>query len=545
MIVFCPLHKKDFLAPRRNPIRCENKFHELGTLDFDGRGKKPVDAGWEYCCNCEHFWPMGPEHNGGVNCPVCARQISLRYLCDRCYTISLESPSKEEIKNFWLTTDGAPQPACPGCLEPPAGVLREHECASLGSSLVTALRACPLCNEPIGDPPSFPSLVDDYLENVKRYKPVGIDYELNLLVPDDDGEFALILNGQGARHPMVLPRMSHFASKREFYETYQDFYHCEAPAAGRLMVLYPAVAVRVEGGWQLREAGKLEVVAVHQGEGAEGIQYRPGGEGGGSLEAARPASDPPEVECSRCGTIGSSRNAFCWHCGNPLRQQPELHGVPESEARSDQSDEAVNGKVDSRVVPSIFAAVAQRPNSSLSLRTRTLIVAGLAALVSFLLIALVMRYNPSTGETASPQATVEPTPSPAPPAQTQEVPARSADEELNRLRGRLAESSPTDRVRILRDLESAERKYPRDYRFPYERAKLSASDARDRREALPALRAAAENAIDENKANAMLGELMVDRDGEFRRLSRAREWDRIVGALRNKDRSYLESGRRG
>ena len=36
MRVFCPEHKRGFFAPRQSPIKCENRGHVLGTLDFEG-----------------------------------------------------------------------------------------------------------------------------------------------------------------------------------------------------------------------------------------------------------------------------------------------------------------------------------------------------------------------------------------------------------------------------------------------------------------------------------------------------------------------------
>src|SRR6266581_1567876 len=36
MKVFCPEHKRGFFAPRQSPIKCENRGHILGELDFEG-----------------------------------------------------------------------------------------------------------------------------------------------------------------------------------------------------------------------------------------------------------------------------------------------------------------------------------------------------------------------------------------------------------------------------------------------------------------------------------------------------------------------------
>jgi hypothetical protein len=88
--------------------------------------------------------------------------------------------------------------------------------------------------------------------------------------------------------------------------------------------------------------------------------------------------------------------------------------------------------------------------------------------------------------------------------------------------------------------EDAEKKYPRDYRFPYERAKLSIKGVTSHHEAFGALSAAGEKAIDNGKAQEMLDSLMADQDGDFYKLSRGHhEWQALVQALSNKDKRGL------
>jgi len=84
-----------------------------------------------------------------------------------------------------------------------------------------------------------------------------------------------------------------------------------------------------------------------------------------------------------------------------------------------------------------------------------------------------------------------------------------------------------------------ENQYPRDYRFPYERAKLAVKGAR-RTEAFKALNVAAEKAIHTGKANEMLNGLEEDKSGDFSKISQGRyEWSRLVAALKRKDTSLL------
>jgi hypothetical protein len=116
------------------------------------------------------------------------------------------------------------------------------------------------------------------------------------------------------------------------------------------------------------------------------------------------------------------------------------------------------------------------------------------------------------------------------------------DELLARLRERRMTATNSERPKIVEAFAKIERKYPRDYRFPYERAKLVAKGAQNgaRNEAFKALSVAAEKAITAGKANEMLSGLETDKAGDFHRLAQGRqEWARLVGALKRKDTSLL------
>jgi len=94
----------------------------------------------------------------------------------------------------------------------------------------------------------------------------------------------------------------------------------------------------------------------------------------------------------------------------------------------------------------------------------------------------------------------------------------------------------------MRDIARLEREFPNDYRFPYERAKLSAaaSDKTSRDAAFEALFVAAERAIKAGKAGEMLHALEADKSGDFRNLVRVHvEWAQIVQSLKNRDATLL------
>ncbi len=127
------------------------------------------------------------------------------------------------------------------------------------------------------------------------------------------------------------------------------------------------------------------------------------------------------------------------------------------------------------------------------------------------------------------------------PAQTPTT--RPEDDEILTIREKVesvASAPPSERLRIIEELQAAERKYSADYRFPYERAKLSIKGVIAHDKAFAALLAAAERAMSTGKAKEMLSDLMTDKDTYFRKTSRGHEeWNLLVEALKNEDRTLL------
>lgn len=118
----------------------------------------------------------------------------------------------------------------------------------------------------------------------------------------------------------------------------------------------------------------------------------------------------------------------------------------------------------------------------------------------------------------------------------------SADEEWKRLREKRIAAKPGEATDVINSLQEAEKKYPNDYRFPYERAKLSIKGITSHHDAFEALSAATEKAVDNGKALEMLDSLTADRDGDFYKLSHGHhEWQALSEALRNNDRAGLKT----
>ena len=574
MRVFCPEHKRGFFAPRQSPIKCENRGHLLGEIDFEGQAQSPAEIEWQYCCNCEHFCPVDFDQYGLQRCPVCTRRSSLLYLCDRCYVISFESNTPLQTKNFTLTADGAPQPSCPGCLRPASADLHEHMCDEVNASFVTGLSACPICEERLDIAPAFPSLVTQYLKRTKAANKISVtfDYETGAFVPVEDGEFVVVTNTE---QPIVLPRTGRFSSKRDFYEYYQDYYHCPNPEAGEVQIVRPAAVAHTVNGWTLEATGALEVIQEQPKKKvvtpvAQVIQPPPVVRREEVSEARRPEpapapAPPPKKEqpgvraCPDCGSMIEAKYSFCWKCGNAMdSDQKRKPGILMSSALDLDDELTVQHEarpLSSTMLPWTTSNTSERHTSNRRSVLKLMSIGGIGLMVVSLGLFGLLRSDtqtasatatePVTQPPAATQATVTTEVSRSAPAQTttaQQVVPVTPDDELKKLRERGMSASSSERSKIVQAFTKVEKQYPRDYRFPYERAKFVAKGKRlsRRSEAFKALHVAAEKAITTGKANEMLDGLESDKTGDFIELSQGRyEWSRIVAALKRKDTSLL------
>jgi hypothetical protein len=147
--VFCPTHRISFEVPESGRILCESGGHAL-ALNF------PHEDFWEYCCDCQVFWPSEMDKGGKAKeaCPVCTRTTVRRYLCYECKLVSVESDDPARRKSFRIRTRGEIEPACPGCGKAAKPGLQEHVCEDAAATFSTARTKCPFCEETIrkGEP---------------------------------------------------------------------------------------------------------------------------------------------------------------------------------------------------------------------------------------------------------------------------------------------------------------------------------------------------------------------------------------------------------
>jgi predicted nucleic acid-binding Zn ribbon protein len=289
------------------PIVCERGPHHIGAAPNDVAAQDL----WEYCCNCQNFWRINPEEPAFSHCPVCERAISTRYLCDQCSTISLDSPTPAKKREFYLSLEGVPLPACPGCLNAARQPLLEHECDASATLFSTARKSCPFCHEKINVPLSFPASVAEYLSQFTGEKlEVSFDTVTRQLVKASPGEFFLLQAQNGIHHSIVLPSRTHFDSQRDFFRHYKDYYDCDEPAAGEVFVLTPATVQKEGKGWSLKEVGRLRLNAQEPQESGStaptlAFNVKPSGE------------QPSETLrlCPACGAPAKPKHKFCKKCG--------------------------------------------------------------------------------------------------------------------------------------------------------------------------------------------------------------------------------------
>jgi hypothetical protein len=273
--------------------------------------------------------------------------------------------------------------------------------------------------------------------------------------------------------------------------------------------------------------------------------------------------------CHHCGSLVETQYAFCWNCGQsmePNKMASVTHlekplAVIRPAAIATEDEEPTLPRQAGPAGPEIFAWVSpeepNRPFGSSGTAPKLIAIALGGLLVSFAVFVL-LRWVPRADSKSSTQAIaqdakVTPDAAPSPeaernlitePARPQTPVAHPEDVELRKLRETQNSAQPSDRPAIVEAFTKAENKYPNDYRFAYERAKLSikADQSHSHQETFSALSLAAEKAIKTGKAEEMLNRLEADRDGDFHKLSHGHsEWSQLEAALKRKDMATLKA----
>jgi len=360
--VYCPTHKVSFVIAANATIQCSSGTHTLAR-DF------PTESFWEYCCDCQHYRPIDATSKGSDDCPVCERKIVRRSVCVECKVISVESDEAGRRKAFSISAQGTVTPTCPGCLRRSNKPGFEHECQDFTHTFFTTRETCPFCDERLEPPPAFPCSVAAYLEKLPPSAvTVGFDAESGLVQQSSSGECYLTPIARDSALSLVIPKSSSLSSKQDYYNSYYELFNCENPAAGEVTIQSPAIVEAVEGGWQVREAGFIEIVPSPQAQ----------------------VDDQARITCAACGTEASTNHAFCKRCGMRLTTEANEPWT------SNETPSETNAPYYSDARPSqpAYQPSAQTVQSS-GVQTKTFlsIVGGLAGLVILILVIALASSN--------------------------------------------------------------------------------------------------------------------------------------------------------
>jgi serine/threonine protein kinase len=267
-----------------------------------------------------------------------------------------------------------------------------------------------------------------------------------------------------------------------------------------------------------------------------------------SGEFASNTNSPPPANASATGSFVPASSI-------PAGHSAPVFGSSSPGVNSDlQLPPPVSLRGDNAIAPPTFASnLSYRQNGS----GKFLRIAGFALLLAAVLAAIVAALfwrqttengNAGEGENTAIKTETKTGDSAAPgandPGGKSSAVSSGADDELKRLRAESDKAAPREKKSALeRDLKNAESRYPEDYRFTYQRAKLEAATSKSHHEAFEMLFQAGEKAIKDGKSVDLLNDLQSDGSSILKRLTDHKEWKVLENALRKNDSKTLaESG---
>ena len=259
MRFYCHVHRNSFSAEILSQVTCEQGNHVLGSAP-----NNPSEADlWEYCCDCESFWLVSRDGPGAAQCPVCNRRPVERYMCNHCKTLTLEAVGPSSGRAFFLSLQGSPRPSCPGCLISESKSLHEHACKVYAAAITTSRTTCLFCREKLAGSPAFPMSVGEFLSEFEGEQlEVAFDSESGHLAQTTAGPLLVLRETNGFHDHLLVPKGPRLDSKSQFFQLYKEFYLCDAPAPGEIIIVNPATARREGKNWALKNPGRLRIKAV-------------------------------------------------------------------------------------------------------------------------------------------------------------------------------------------------------------------------------------------------------------------------------------------
>ncbi len=274
--------------------------------------------------------------------------------------------------------------------------------------------------------------------------------------------------------------------------------------------------------------------------------------------------------CQKCGEENKEAYGFCTNCGANLKSL-----TPEATGFSLPVNTSPNESAGHLIAPSDFSApVSSRqamappadsvsetiavPTFASNLRYREpkgssnklLFIAGVALGFIFFLIVgggvfawwLMQKSDQQTGDNQNLQVRASTnTNSESNSSNLIASQNSTADDEFTRLQSKLNNAAPNEKNALDSKLNNAESKYPNDFRFTYERAKLETVKSKGHHEAFEMLFHAGEKAINSERSADLLRDLQKDKNSALKRLTDHKEWADLEKALRNRDAKALEA----
>jgi tetratricopeptide (TPR) repeat protein len=366
--VYCPTHKINFDVAANASIECSSGTHTLAR-DF------PVESFWEYCCDCQHYRPIDASGKGGDECPVCERKLVRRSLCAECKVISVESDQAGRRKAFSISAQGTVSPTCPGCLRRSNRQSFEHQCEDFAHFFFTTRKTCPFCDKPLEPPPAFPCSVAAYLDKLPQSAiTVGFNPESGLVQESPSGACYSVPVARDSALSLVIPKFAALNSKQDYYTWYYELFNCENPAVGEMTINSPAIVEAVEGGWQVREAGFIEIKPAPQAA----------------------VNDEAKRMCAACGTEASAGHAFCKRCGARLAGQTSEPGIQSTVPGPEPAAQYDPDPTPPLPQPQYQASGQNAQSSGLQPKTILSVLGGIAGLAIIIAIIALVSNNNST-----------------------------------------------------------------------------------------------------------------------------------------------------
>lgn len=270
--------------------------------------------------------------------------------------------------------------------------------------------------------------------------------------------------------------------------------------------------------------------------------------------------------CEKCGRDNSDKCKFCTGCGVSLTAPQTENGESQTAWTTGTAQASYSGPVsDERQTVAIprfdptdetMRVPSFGPNYAVAKRnsSKFLLIGGIILALLLLPVVGAIVWWQMQKSDGQPAATEQDTPgrtssgliadpdSQSNSSNRNRSPESSADDEFSMIQTKFAGGEAGLGSSALgREVKDAETKYPDDYRFIYQEAKIEAVRSKSQHhETFELLFAAGEKAVKAGKSAEFLSDLQKDKDMDFKRLNDHKEWLVLENALLRNDSKTLK-----